>query len=101
MLFNSVEYFVFLPIVAVVFFVLPVRVRWAWLLAASWYFYGSWSPRYLALFVANTVVAYVAGLLLERATGERTRRAIALVAGGLLIGTLFVFKYLAFVLGSF
>jgi alginate O-acetyltransferase complex protein AlgI len=100
MLFNSVEYFVFLPSVAVVFFALPSRVRWVWLLAASWFFYGSWSRRYLALFVANTVVAYVAGLLLERAIGERTRRAIAFGAGGLLLGTLFVFKYLDFVLGS-
>ena len=62
MLFNSLEYFVFLPIVALVFFALPARVRWAWLLGASWYFYGSWSQRYLALFIANTAVAYVAGL---------------------------------------
>jgi D-alanyl-lipoteichoic acid acyltransferase DltB (MBOAT superfamily) len=100
MLFNSLEYFAFLPIVLVVFFALPVRVRWAWLLAASWYFYGSWSARYLVLFVANTAVAYLAGLLLERATTERARRAVAFGAGALLLGTLFVFKYLDFVAGS-
>jgi alginate O-acetyltransferase complex protein AlgI len=100
MLFNSVEYFVFLPIAAVVFFALPVRVRWLWLLGASWFFYGSYSPPYLALFIANTAVAYVAGLLLERAQATRVRRAVAFGAGGLLLGTLFVFKYLDFVAGA-
>jgi D-alanyl-lipoteichoic acid acyltransferase DltB (MBOAT superfamily) len=100
MLFNSVEYLVFLPTVAIGFFVLPVRVRWAWLLAASWYFYGSWSPRYLALFIANTGVAYVAGLLLGRSQNERVRRGIAFGAVGVLLGTLFIFKYLNFVVTS-
>ncbi len=100
MLFNSLEYFVFLPIVAVVFFVLPVRVRWVWLLLASWYFYGSWNARYLALFIANTAVAYLAGLLLARAATARARRVVAFGAGALLLGTLFLFKYLDFVAGS-
>jgi D-alanyl-lipoteichoic acid acyltransferase DltB (MBOAT superfamily) len=100
MLFNSVEYFVFLPIVVIVFFVLPVRVRWVWLLGASWYFYGSWSPRYLLLFIANTAVAYAAGLGLGRTEDRTLRRAIAWGACGLLLGTLFVFKYLNFIVGS-
>jgi alginate O-acetyltransferase complex protein AlgI len=100
MLFNSIEYCVFLPVVALVFFLFPARVRWAWLLAASWYFYGTWSARYLALFVANTAVAYVAGMLLGRARGAAFRRAVAGGSIGLLLGTLFVFKYLNFVLSS-
>jgi alginate O-acetyltransferase complex protein AlgI len=100
MLFNSIEYFVFLPVVLVVFFALPVRVRWVWLLGASWYFYGSWSARYLALFIANTAVAYAAGLALDRAGERAVRRAIAFGACALLLGTLFVFKYLDFVAAS-
>ena len=100
MLFNSVEYFVFLPIVVIVFFITPVRARWAWLLAASWYFYGSWSARYLALFIANTAVAYLAGLALGRVEARGPRKAIAIGAVGLLLGTLFAFKYLDFVLSS-
>src|SRR5262249_32861658 len=100
MLFNSLGYFVFFPVVAIVFFLLPSRVRWAWLLAASWYFYGSWSTRYLALFVCNTAVAYLAGIGLERVQASRIRRLIAFGGVGLLLATLFTFKYLDFVAGS-
>src|SRR5438046_3790547 len=100
MLFNSIEYLIFLPLVALGFFALPARFRWAWLLAASWYFYGSWSGRYLALFVANTLVAYLAGLALGRIERPRARLAVSASAAGLLLGTLFVFKYLDFVLAS-
>jgi D-alanyl-lipoteichoic acid acyltransferase DltB (MBOAT superfamily) len=97
MLFNSVEYLIFLPVVVAGFFALPARFRWAWLLAASWYFYGSWSGRYLALFVANTCVAYLAGLVLGRVERPRVRLGVACGAAGILFGTLFVFKYLDFV----
>jgi alginate O-acetyltransferase complex protein AlgI len=100
MLFNSPEYFVFLPLVAVVFFVLPVRVRWVWLLATSWYFYARWSERYLALFIGNTLVAYLAGLALGRAVSVRQKNLIATSAISILLGTLFVFKYLDFVCGT-
>jgi alginate O-acetyltransferase complex protein AlgI len=100
MLFNSLEYLAFLPLVAAVSWVLPRRVRWAWLLAASWYFYGSYGPRYLILFIANTGVAYLAGLGLERWESPGARRLIAGIGVGTLLTTLFVFKYLGFVLFS-
>jgi alginate O-acetyltransferase complex protein AlgI len=95
-LFNSLEYLVFLPIVLVGFFLIPVRFRWIWLLGASWHFYASWSAQYLLLFVANTFVAYLAGLGLGHFSGKRQRRLILGGAVSLLLGTLFVFKYLEF-----
>jgi D-alanyl-lipoteichoic acid acyltransferase DltB (MBOAT superfamily) len=100
MLFNSLEYFVFLPAVALVSWLLPSRARWAWLLAASWYFYGSYSPKYLALFVLNTAVAYLVGRGLGRFEAPRARRVIAGLGVGVLFTTLFVFKYLDFFLRS-
>lgn len=39
MLFNSYSFFVFFPIVVVVYFLLPKRVSYLWLLTASYYFY--------------------------------------------------------------
>jgi alginate O-acetyltransferase complex protein AlgI len=95
-LFNSLEYLVFLPLVLFGFFLIPARFRWIWLLGASWYFYASWSAEYLLLFVANTFVAYLAGLGLGHFSGKRQRRLILGGAVGLLLGTLFVFKYLEF-----
>jgi D-alanyl-lipoteichoic acid acyltransferase DltB (MBOAT superfamily) len=100
MLFNSLEYFAFLPVTVAVFFLLPARVRWVWLLGASWFFYALWSAHYLALFIANTLVAYLAGIGIARASVESRRKWIAGGAIALLLGTLLVFKYLDFVLLS-
>ena len=46
MLFNSAEFLIFFPIAALVYFVLPHRVRYLWLLACSYYFYMCWNPVY-------------------------------------------------------
>jgi alginate O-acetyltransferase complex protein AlgI len=100
LLFNSLEYFAFLPLVALVSWVLPARFRWAWLLAASWFFYASYGPPYLVLFIANTLVAYLAGLGLGRASSPRARRLVMGVGVGVLFANLFVFKYLGFALSS-
>ena len=100
MLFNSLEYLAFLLLVAAVSWTLPPRFRWVWLLAASWFFYASYGPPYLVLFVANTLVAYLAGLGLGRAQSPRARRLIAVGGVGVLFSTLFVFKYLDFCLRS-
>ena len=45
MVFNSVQFLIFFPLVTLLYFVLPQRVRWVWLLAASYYFYLCWNPR--------------------------------------------------------
>ena len=39
MLFNSLHFAVFFPVVVLLYFVLPFRARWVWLLASSFYFY--------------------------------------------------------------
>jgi D-alanyl-lipoteichoic acid acyltransferase DltB (MBOAT superfamily) len=95
-LFNSVKYFIFLPLVLSVHLALPRRFQWIWLLGVSYYFYASWSARHLLLMIGNTLVAYVAGLLLERYTTKRARKRVVAVSATLLLGTLFAFKYFAF-----
>lgn len=44
MLFNSIDFLFFFPIVTVIFFVVPKRLRILWLLVVSYYFYMSWNP---------------------------------------------------------
>ena len=96
MLFNSFQYAIFLPVVFLLYWSVPHRFRWPLLLAASYYFYMSWSVRYIVLILFTTVVSYGAGLLLEK-TENRTRRSWIL-AGTLVacLGILFVFKYFNF-----
>ena len=56
MLFNSIDFLLFFPVVTIAYFLLPHRVRWIWLLVASYYFYMSWNAKYALLIAASTVL---------------------------------------------
>lgn len=77
MLFNSLEFLIFFPIVTLFYFVLPHKARWVWLLAASYYFYMCWDAKYALLLALSTAITYLSGLLIDRAnrTSEGARRA--------------------------
>ncbi|MCH9647262.1 MAG: MBOAT family protein [Deltaproteobacteria bacterium] len=96
MLFNTPEFLLFFPIVAGLFFLLRQRFRWAWLLAASYFFYACWRPSYLILILVSTLVDYFCGLGME-ATSSRTRQRL-LVGISIVVnlGFLAAFKYLDF-----
>ena len=59
MLFNSLEFLIFLPIIFIIFWAVPNRWRWIPLLAASYYFYVFWSFKLIFLILFTTVVSYV------------------------------------------
>ena len=101
MLFNSVSFLVFFPIVLAVYFIIPKKIRYIWLLAASYYFYMCWNPKYALLLLFSTGVTYLGSLLLEKC-GDRVGWKKAVAAVGLLInfGILFLFKYLDFAVDS-
>lgn len=96
MLFNSFEFLAFFPIVVIATFLIPHRWRWLLLLAASYYFYMAWSPVYILLIIASTIVDYLAGLMLGATTVRRRRIAILCVSMFLNLGLLFFFKYYNF-----
>ncbi|HEV2758443.1 MAG TPA: MBOAT family protein [Acidimicrobiales bacterium] len=101
MLFNSLSYAVFLPVVLTAYYLAPRRWRIAVLLLASYWFYGSWSTGYLLLLVLATAVNYVLGLwLAPDAEGNRRPRAALLAAVGLNVSVLLYYKYLLFILTS-
>lgn len=64
MIFNSVEYFIFLPIVVSVYYLLPLCLRNIWLLAVSYYFYMNWNLPYSLLLIFVTLVSYTGGILI-------------------------------------
>ena len=65
MLFNSVQFLIFLPIVAILYYLIPRRARCVWLLVASYYFYMCWNPKYAILIALSTVITYVSGIGIE------------------------------------
>lgn len=66
MLFNSLEFVVFFPVVLMIYFLIHRKLRVFWLLIASYFFYMCWNPKYLLLLLFSTAVTWGAGLLLER-----------------------------------
>lgn len=97
MLFNSLHFLVYFPIVAAVYFLIPHRVRWAWLLAASYYFYMCWKPAYVAVIWLLTIVDYIAGRVIAGASTQARRRLFLGISLASNLGLLFFFKYFNFV----
>lgn len=100
MLFNSFSYAIFLPIVFIVYWILPQRHQWILLLLASYYFYMCWYPKYIVLIVFTTLVSYVCGILLEKNNRKWMRRSIVIIVAFICIGILFVFKYYNFAVNA-
>lgn len=93
MIFNSFSFLIFFPIVTLIYFVIPRRVRWVWLLLASYYFYMSWHAEYALLMAASTFVTYACSLFIDKVESVKKRK-IALVIGIVLnVGMLGYFKY--------
>lgn len=99
MLFNSYEFLLFFPVVTVLFFLVPHRFRWIHLLSASLFFYMAFLPVYVLILVVTILVDYVAGILIEKSSGNRRKwlLALSIIAN---VGVLAFFKYYDFLIGS-
>jgi len=95
MLFNSLEFYLFFPIVTLIYFLLPYRFRWFHLLLASCVFYAAFIPAYLLILFFTIIIDYIAGILIENATGKKRKYwlVVSLLSN---IGILAVFKYYNF-----
>ena len=66
MLFNSLHFLIFFPAVVLMYYLVPKKVKYLWLLAASYYFYMSWNAKYALLLLFSTTVTYISGLMMEK-----------------------------------
>jgi len=96
MLFNSLHFAIFFPIVAGLYFLCPYRYRWVLLLVASYYFYMAWIPVYALLLLASTVLDYTTGLMMGRTESKAARRKYLYLSLAGNLGLLFFFKYYNF-----
>lgn len=95
MLFNSLSFLIFFPIVTFIYFLIPQRAKTLWLLLCSYYFYMSWNPMYAFLIALSTVLTYSSGLAMARFP-DRKKTAVA-VSFILNLGILALFKYSGFI----
>ena len=101
MLFNSRDFLVFFPVVVLLYFIIPKKLRHIWLLAASYYFYMSWNAKYAVLIAMSTLITWVCGIFIERLEGEKKsgkKKCVLALAFISNLGILFFFKYFDFLL---
>lgn len=96
MIFDSLAFAVFLPIVFLLYWKLPQKYRWILLLLANYYFYMSFSPEYVILLLITTGVSYSCALLIKKS--EKIRNKKILLGVGIIISLSFLlfYKYASF-----
>jgi alginate O-acetyltransferase complex protein AlgI len=94
-LFNSIEFMLFFPVVTMFYYALPHKYRWALLLTASCVFYMAFIPAYILILAVTITIDYFAGMWIEVSTGIR-RKLILLVSILSTCIVLFIFKYYNF-----
>jgi len=95
MLFNSFSFLIFFPTVTALYFLIPHRYRWFFLLTASWVFYMAFLPLYILVLALTIAIDYSAGLLIERTEGKR-KKVFLIMSIVSTCGAIFVFKYFNF-----
>ena len=104
MLFNSLDYFIFLPIVFTLFWLMgrdKPKIQNGILLIASYVFYGWWDYRFLSLIVFSTFVDFFVGKAIYKSSDQKVKTSWLWISIVFNIGLLGFFKYYDFFIDSF
>ena len=97
MLFNSLEYLIFLPIVVIFYNLLGKKFKNIFLLLASLSFYSFWNVKYTFLMLFSIFITYITGIYIEKNRGQIKKMKLAVFFCFFInLGILFVFKYFNF-----
>ncbi len=94
MIFNSLHFLVFLPVILALFHMMANKWRWILLLLASYYFYAAWEASYLILIITSTLIDYFCALAIARYNHQKNIWLTISIASN--IGLLSIFKYFNF-----
>lgn len=103
MIFNSIEFALFLPVVFILYWFVFKRfhVQNLLIVFASYVFYGWWDWRFLTLILVSTIIDYIVGLALGDAQKPNKRKGLLLISLLSNLGILGVFKYYDFFVDNF
>jgi D-alanyl-lipoteichoic acid acyltransferase DltB (MBOAT superfamily) len=104
MLFNSLDFAVFLPLVFTLYWFVfkdSIKSQNILILVASYFFYGWWDYRFLALIAFSTLIDYFIGIKLEESEDRKMRQGLLALSIVVNIGFLGFFKYYNFFLDNF
>ena len=100
MLFNSIDFAIFLPIVFILYWLLKdksLRIQNLLIVGASYFFYGQWDDHFLGLIIFSTLTDYLIGLGLGKPQLRPIKRKALLFSSILVnLGILGIFKYYNF-----
>tara|TARA_Y100001970_G_C14214545_1_gene848867 strand:- start:1019 stop:2455 length:1437 start_codon:yes stop_codon:yes gene_type:complete len=97
MLFNSIDFAIFLPIVFSIYWLIKKRKKQnLFLVISSYIFYGWWDWRFLFLIIFSSVVDYIVGIKLEKEVKESRKKNLLLISIVVNLGFLGFFKYYNF-----
>lgn len=95
MLFNSLDYLFFLPLVVALYYMLPHRLRWLLIFVSSCFFYMAFIPKYILVLFAIIGIDYTAAIWMEK-LNRPPRKRLLMVSLFANIGILAFFKYFDF-----
>ena len=104
MLFQTIEFAIFFPIVFAIYWILSgrnLRIQNAWLVLASFVFYGWWDWRFLGLMIFSAGIDYVTALYIDRSTEKRQKWWWLMISLSVNLGLLGFFKYYNFFVENF
>ena len=97
MLFNSAGFLCFFPIVVLIYYLIPHRFRYLWILVSSLFFYLSWNVVYGLILVGVIVSTFLAAAVLE-GRKQAGRKLAVIISIIVCLGILCVFKYSGFIM---
>ncbi|MBU0581063.1 MAG: MBOAT family protein [Candidatus Margulisbacteria bacterium] len=96
MLFNSLHFLIFFPIVISLYFTINHKYRWVLLLISSYYFYMSWKPEYIIIIMISTLIDYITGMKIYKSNTKKGKKIFLSLSLFSNLSLLFAFKYFNF-----
>ena len=100
MLFDSIQFVLFLPAVVLLYYLIPWRYRWMLLLVSSYLFYMSWKAEFVLLILTSTIINYFAAIEIEKHPQKPDKRLFMFISLLTNLGLLGIFKYFNFISGT-
>ena len=98
MIFNSIQFFVFLIITFIIYYIVKDKYKYIILLIASYYFYCSSNPKNIIVLLLVTLISYISGLIVDKSSGTKNKKRTIAITTILLVGLLLYFKYSCFII---
>ena len=100
MTFNSWQFLIFLPVVVLLYWIVPNKFRWILLLIASYIFYLFWNVKLIFLILFTTGISYISAILINKSKNDKIKKLWLIITLISCLGVLFFFKYFTFIANS-